>query len=246
MRPCKSNLFERLRSLNPDVKQAVFHSGKELLEWNQAQQARDSKKLIDQNAMDRVQKIMDRSGISEQLKAATFENYRVTNLGQQTALEFAMSYAANFTNCQPSNFIFYGLSGTGKNHLASAIANALMARMITVLVIPVSALISEINSTYNAQATRTDMDVINDFVKPDLLIIDEIGMQRDTDNERLQLTTIIDKRTTSFKPTGLLTNEDLNAIRKFIGVRAEDRLHEAGCPAVQFTWGSYRRSGNAA
>ncbi len=242
-----ANLIGRLSKQNPKAT-PVFKNATELLAWNQSQQLADSKKLSLQNAQGKVQRIMDKSGISEKLKRASFKNYHAHSTGQSAALNYAFNYAKNFASAkpQPENFIFFGNFGTGKNHLASAMANELMGNSKTVLIATVSAIVSEVNRTYRNDATRTDLNVINDYTTPDLLIIDEVGLQKGSDHERLQLTTIIDKRVNSFKPTGILTNLDVNEIQSFIGVRAFDRLHEGGCNAVEFSWGSYRRNGNAA
>ncbi|EPZ3416426.1 DNA replication protein DnaC, partial [Shigella flexneri] len=40
----------------------------------------------------------------------------------------------------------------------------------------------------------------------DLLVLDEIGMQRDTKNEQVVLNQIVDRRTASLRGVGMLTN----------------------------------------
>ena len=91
---------------------------------------------------------------------------------------------------------------------------------------------------------------MNDF---DLLILDEIGLQRNNDNERLALNQIIDKRIGCMKPTGMLTNlpavcnkpvgdpEWFENMNNLLGVRIMDRMRSNGGKWISFNWESYRK-----
>jgi putative replication protein len=67
------------------------------------------------------------SDIREYYQNCTFKNYSVENDDQRKALSFANSWQNNFgSGCACS--VFSGSPGTGKNHLAAAIGNALLAQ----------------------------------------------------------------------------------------------------------------------
>ncbi|EPX3047199.1 DNA replication protein DnaC, partial [Shigella flexneri] len=53
----------------------------------------------------------------------------------------------------------------------------------------------------------------------DLLVLDEIGMQRDTKNEQVVLNQIVDRRTASLRGVGMLTNINHAAMNTLLGER---------------------------
>ena len=191
-------------------------------------------------ANERALKMMKKSGVSQKLLTASFDNYQVTTPGQKNALEAAKNYANKFSSDQ--GFIFFGSPGTGKNHLACAITNQLIANGFSVLLTTVQDLMSEIKESYRNDSTATERQAIEKFVKPDLLIIDEIGLQNGKNFEEIVLTTILDKRVTSLKPTGILTNLNVGQeLENVLGFRAIERIHEGNPIVVQFDWNSFGR-----
>lgn len=84
-------------------------------------------------------------------------------------------------------------------------------------------------------------EFIQSLVKFDLLVLDEIGLQRGTDNEKLVLNQVIDQRISRFKPTGMITNLNAEDVNKLLGVRIMDRMRMNGGEWIPFTWGSYRK-----
>jgi DNA replication protein DnaC len=81
----------------------------------------------------------------------------------------------------------------------------------------------------------------------DLLILDEIGLQRGTDAERLALNQIVDQRISRFKPTGMLTNlpagstDGSPSMNSVLGVRIMDRMRSNGGKWISFNWESFRK-----
>lgn len=86
--------------------------------------------------------------------------------------------------------------------------------------------------------------MIKRHTQPDLLIIDEVGVQFGSDAEKLILFEVINTRYESMKPTILISNLALNKLAGFIGERVIDRMKDGGGCTLAFTWDSYRsRSG---
>ncbi|VEB61337.1 DNA replication protein DnaC [Salmonella enterica subsp. enterica] len=85
-----------------------------------------SEELDRMNQKSRTEKIFGRSGIQDLHRSCTFANYEVSGEGQRKAYTMAKSYAQNFGSGFAS-FVFSGGPGTGKNHLAAAIGNHLLA-----------------------------------------------------------------------------------------------------------------------
>jgi DNA replication protein DnaC len=236
-----TNLYDKLNQIKPTGIQPKFKTVEELRAF-QAQEQLKSSELVNKNRSNHfLKKLMSESGIIEKMKTCSFDNYKITNEGQQSALDIAKQYALNYENEPDRGFIFFGNSGTGKNHLACAIANHLIAIGKTVLIDKAFNIVSKINECYSDRSTLSDTDLIRSFSKPDLLIIDEVGLQRKNNNEQLLLTSIIDNRINTFKATAILTNEDPNSLEMFLGFRSIDRIHEGKPVVVNFNWGSFRR-----
>lgn len=234
-----SSLFERLRAVMPGSVQPQFKTAKELLEWNLNQQKITSKKVAAENQSTRLQKIIGRSGIHELHVNCSFENYVATSPRQVGALTKAKSYADSFGGM--GGFIFSGSPGTGKNHLSAAICNQLMRSGKTVLIITVPDLMMKFRSTYNNDASIKEEQLMDELCTVDLLVIDEIGIQRkNSEHESIVLNQLIDRRLGKIKPTGMLTNLDFKGMSELLGDRIMDRMKMGGSVWVNFDWESYR------
>ncbi|ANC82980.1 ATP-binding protein [Pseudomonas plecoglossicida] len=185
------------------------------------------------------------SDIPLRFRAATLDNYRVGSHpeGQGTALSECRKYVDEFeANWDAGrSMMLLGSVGTGKSHLACAIAQQVIrsygasARYTMAIEI-----IRDIKMTFDKKSEQTERDVYASLLKPDLLVIDEVGVQHGSDFERQVLFEVIDSRYRQLMPTIVISNLGLAGLRKCLGDRAVDRLTDAGGPAVLFTWASAR------
>ncbi|QHM73191.1 DNA replication protein DnaC [Mixta intestinalis] len=234
-----AELFNRLHRLMPAHIQPKFHSGEELLAWNQEQGRLRSEAIARENRAMKMQRILGRSGIRELHMNCSFDNYRVENEGQRKALEQARRYADDFDHSIAS-FVFSGRPGTGKNHLAAAIGNQLILNGKSVLIVTVADLMSIIKGTFSGGSDRTEEHLLHDFSTVDLLVIDEIGMQTESRYEKVIINQIVDRRSSSKRPTGMLTNLNHADMVKLLGERVMDRMRLGQSLWVTFNWDSYR------
>ncbi|EDD6845208.1 DNA replication protein DnaC, partial [Salmonella enterica subsp. enterica serovar Tennessee] len=159
------------------------------------------------------------------------------NDGQRHALSQAKSIAGELdTGC--TNFVFSGNPGTGKNHLAAAIGNRLMNAGRSVIVITVADVMSALHASYDDG--KSGEKFLRELCGVDLLVLDEVGVQRETRNEQVTLNQIIDRRTASLRSVGMLTNLNHDALSKLAGQRVMDRMTMNGGRWVNFDWGSWR------
>lgn len=233
-----AELFNRLHRLMPDHIKPKFQSGEELLAWNQEQGRLRSEAIARENRAMKMQRILGRSGIRELHMNCSFDNYRVENDGQRKALEQARRYAEEFDQGIAS-FVFSGRPGTGKNHLAAAIGNHLILRGKSVLIVTVADLMSIIKGSFSG-GDRTEEHLLHDFSTVDLLVIDEIGMQTESRYEKVIINQIVDRRSSSKRPTGMLTNLNHAEMVKLLGERVMDRMRLGQSLWVSFNWESYR------
>jgi len=232
-----SALLARFNRLAPAGITPKFTTVAEWQAWQQAEGRRSCEALEAQNRQARSSKLLGRSGIRQLHQRCTFSNYQITCEAQQKAYSEAKSWLAN-SGTSAGGFVFSGTPGTGKNHLAAAIGNQLIAAGKTVLIVTVADLMTQLRACYDGSMSEaTFLDGLCDV---DLLIIDEVGVQRDTQNERIILNQIIDRRTSSLRPVGILTNLNHASLAQLLGERVMDRLKMNDSIWVNFTWGSFR------
>lgn len=149
---------------------------------------------------------------SAKLCGATFEATQRREDGQ-AAFEIARRYVRDFdATCASEDdlkgLLLFGPVGTGKSHLAACVGNALRARGVPVLFISVARL-----GTLGFDERR---EVINHMGGAKLLMLDDLGAERNTDFSREQVFDIIDRRTNAMLPLIVTTN-----------ITPEDMRHDA-------------------
>ncbi|MDZ7320724.1 ATP-binding protein [Kosakonia sacchari] len=232
-----SDVIKRLQRMVPAGVQPKFSNAQELMAWQKEEGRKHSEKLSRENHRTRVEKTFGRSGIRERYQDCTFKNYEVKCEKQRKAFSQAKSWLNNFgTGC--ACFVFSGKPGTGKNHLAAAIGNTLLAQHKSVLIITVAELMTEFKAGFNGG--KSESALMEEMSRVDLLVLDEVGVQLDSKYEKVILHQIIDRRTSMYKPVGILTNLNAQDLTKVIGERAFDRLQMGGGMWVIFDWSSHR------
>lgn len=133
----------------------------------------------------------------------TFENYQ----GQKTqAFTIAQNFTKDFERMRKENIglLFYGSVGSGKTYLACSIANALIEQyQIGVKIRNFAQLINDL------QKGSFDFDkneYIDFIVNTSVLILDDLGIERDTAYAKEQVYNIINNRYLKQKPTIFTTN----------------------------------------
>lgn len=232
-----SGVLERIRKFAPPHLVAPFRTPEEWREWQLAEGRKRCAEIEQQNRQVRVEKILNRSGIQPLHRRCSFANYRVQNDGQRYALSQAKSIASELeSGC--TNFAFSGKPGTGKNHLAAAIGNHLLKTGKTVIVVTVADVMSALHASYDDG--NSGEKFLRELCEVDLLVLDEIGVQRETKNEQVVLHQIVDRRTASMRSVGMLTNLNYETMKNLLGERVMDRMTMNGGRWVNFSWESWR------
>lgn len=186
---------------------------------------------------------LSRSCIPERFLDRTLKNFKAETPEQRRALAFATAYADDFDNVMKTGrcALFVGSPGTGKTHLAAGIALRLMHRdKRSVLFTTVMRAIRGIKDTWTKGSETTETQAIEALVYPELLILDEVGVQFGSETEKLMLFDVLNERYEKRKPCLLLSNLAIDDVKAFLGERVFDRLREDGGEAIAFDWTSYR------
>ncbi len=138
--------------------------------------------------------------------------------------------------------LFYGSVGTGKSFLASCIGNGLLDRLVPVAATNFPRLLNLLQGTYKKQELLDRLSIYK------LLIVDDLGVERDSAYAEEQIFNIIDARSTSELPVVVTTNltmEELEHPSSMQYKRIYDRVLEM-CPIRLKLVGESRRRANAA
>jgi len=138
-----------------------------------------------------------------------------------------------------TNWLFVGRCGTGKNMLSALIARDVVGQGFTALHTTAAKLVRRIRGTWGGHGSEEE--AIAQFVQPDLLVIDEVGVQAGSDTEQRLLTEVINDRYEAMRSTICLSNHTVKELESYLGVRVMDRFYEGESKVLVFDWESWRR-----
>ena len=159
--------------------------------------------------------------------------------GQQPNMEIAHIYADHFADDflkTGSGFLFWGNVGRGKTFTAACIANQLIENNIPVMMTSFAKIVDDVFSV------KDKAEYFKEFSRYKLLIIDDLGTERDTDYAMEQVYKVIDDRYKNNLPMIITTNlsvNDLKNPKKVEYSRIYDRILEK-CTPIEFRGKNYR------
>ena len=139
--------------------------------------------------------------------------------------------------------LLFGDVGTGKSFAAGCIANALLDRDVPVLMTNFPTILARLSGMFGEDKTAF-LDSLGDY---DLLIIDDLGAERNTGYSMERMFSIVDSRYRSGKPLIVTTNLKLDELKHppdLAHARIYDRILER-CAPILFAGKNFREE-NAA
>lgn len=157
-------------------------------------------------------------------KDKTLESYTFDVDDEQTRIsKVARNYVENFEKMDGTGLLLFGKVGTGKTFIACCIANALIDKGYSCLVTNFARLVNEISGTFEKQK------IIDELREYDLLIIDDLASERDTEFMNEIVMNVINERYLSGKPmivTTNLTSSELKHSSNINKQRVYSRLYD--------------------
>lgn len=183
--------------------------------------AQHEKEAEEKRKRDRMQYLdsMRRTGFPDaEMREWTFAKSDHTD---QRNENIARKYVANFDAMrkQGTGLLLCGQVGTGKSFLAACIANELINQGTPCLMTNFSRIISRVSEKFGG-----DQKYLDDLNRFDLLIIDDLGAERDTEFTWEKVMNVIDARyraglpliiTTNFEPKDFAARGDIRRQRVF-------------------------------
>ena len=177
----------------------------------------------------RIAKIIGSSGLGKRFLNRRFDNFEAEP-GVASGFKIAQGYAKNFARLQKdpesqekNGLMFTGLKGTGKTHLAAAIANKLMAEGVPVVFATMIDLLDKIKESFEHKNGTSEDEVLRLYKSVDLLIIDDIGKEQPTEWALAKMYQIINARYEDYKPIIITSNYSPEELADRMTPRGGDR-----------------------
>lgn len=178
-------------------------------------------------------------------RASALIHYRFENdSGEVPQMKEARKYISCWDEMQQQNLglLFWGMPGNGKTFAAASIANALIERPSRFTTEVRMATLGTILMEMQAKSPQDRQVYLQDLTDCDLLILDDFGMERQTEYAREQVFNLIDGRYLSRLPMIVTTNLSLQEMKNpktMAEKRINDRILQM-CVPVCFNGESLR------
>ena len=221
-----------------DAKQEKIKKQKELAE---EQELRKQK----------IESILGKSGIKKRYLSRTIDSFSVTAENKRS-FEVATDYIKNFREyfTQGKGLYLEGPCGTGKTHLAIAIALAIINTGVPVICKTSIDILGDIKRCYERNSEVTEEEVLEAYKTVDLLIIDDLGKEQVTEWSVPVLYSILNERYEALLPTIITTNYNTTALAEKLSAKGDAETATAiisrfveSSKRVTMSWADYRRKG---
>lgn len=174
-----------------------------------------------------------------------------TRMGAEWKIAFEKINAARGTGFL---YLLCGIRGSGKTQMAiEVISEQIMASVSAqmkrddyttcprtpAIYAPAIDFFMDVKATYKKGATKTEKEVIADYHRPDLLVMDEITVRGETKWEDDLFFSMIDRRYGANKDTILIANLKASEVAANVGASIASRMVEAG-GIIECNWSSFR------
>jgi DNA replication protein DnaC len=211
----------------------------------------------------RTERLLQQARIPARYEHCELSNFHTEIEGSGRSLSSARLAAGRFVEDYPvetTGLLLIGPIGVGKTHLAVGIIKELvLGKGVPCLFYDYRELLKEIQNSYNASVSATEMSILRPVFESEVLILDELGAVKPTEwvwdtvshilNTRYndKRTTIITSNFPDLPPAAVAAPRDLTAraareetLGDRIGERMRSRLHEM-CRKVEMQGEDFRQ-----
>ena len=148
-----------------------------------------------------------------------------------------LRYVENWKEMRKNGFgfFFWGNVGAGKTHAASALANELMQeRLVEVLFLNMPSTVTRVKKTFDSPLKNEDKKIFDRMKEVELLIVDDLGVEKFSDWLSDQFYQIIDHRWQNKKPMIITSNQSLEDLSSCYKPQVISRIWGC-CKSIKFT-----------
>jgi DNA replication protein DnaC len=181
-----------------------------------------------------IEEYLRQAGVPPKYVPCSFENFK-TGRSFEKAFNLCQGYVGD-----PSSSLFiYGSYGTGKTHMAVAIARELLLQGRKVVFTSVPRLLFEIRKAFQEDTRETEAVYVEKYSSCEFLVLDDFGLEKATEWARQTMDYIIYQRDNLLKPVVITSNLSLDEIARKIDGRIASRIAGMG-RIIQFNGPDFR------
>lgn len=188
--------------------------------------------------------------VGERFKDDVFESF-ILRPGSEQAFKEAKSFAENFTKQTETGLYLFGDPGNGKTKLVGSIVNKLSTKGFFVIYQKTTKLLDMIRDTFDGNARYDKVDIMKDIRMCDLLVLDDICVDKSSEWVEQTLYEIVDMRYEDKRPVVFTSNVPASQLVAILPDktplpiiqnrgRIQDRIYEM-CKFVKNSATSYRQ-----
>ena len=181
-----------------------------------------------------AERLKAESNLGKRFQSRTFETFEQEK--NPVAFHKCVEYVEQYEDSERNCLIIIGDYGTGKTHLASSIANALMGNGIPVLFDTFDGHLSKLKAEFNGNGNA----YLGKMQNVDMLILDDVGKEKQTEWSRSIMFSVINYRYEHMLPYVMTTNLNSKDLEEYLGGAVWSRLCET-CRGVKTIGGDYRK-----
>lgn len=178
-----------------------------------------AKRELAKERQEKIQKILSNSGLGKRFYKRKFENFTI-NDSNKKAYEEAKRFVQEFPREQ--GLMFVGSVGTGKTHLAASIVNELVNNMHSVVFGNSADIIARMRKSFSGG--DSDIDIIEKITSSDLVVIDDLGKEKESEYTSTIIYQIINRLYEDEKPIIITTNCTSEMLLERLGDKGESIL----------------------
>jgi DNA replication protein DnaC len=185
----------------------------------------------------RAEKMFVEGGIGKRFLAATFENYERKRMPK--AYDIALGFAEKFDQNDGEGLLFTGDVGTGKTHLAAAIANKIIRKYsASVEFVSYTEVLTDIRAAFSNHSEEAYL-LEERMRKSDLLVIDDLGKEKPSPFTNELFYRVVNGRYKDKLPMIITSNHGVETLSERLDYAVFSRL-VAMCRAVEMRGIDYR------
>jgi len=190
---------------------------------------------------ERNERNQSNAGVSPRNAKVSFKDYKTETQEQKHVYDSVVKMSNGVKRGEDvANIILTGKVGTGKTMIGNCLINSLY-KTNRVKIIKLQDMLRRIKASYSNDTDYTEEEAIDNYSSYDLLVLDEVGVSRETDNDKILIFDVLDGRYQKMLPTMIISNLNIDGIKQTLGDRVVDRLRDGGGILLGCDWESYRK-----
>ncbi|MEE0897554.1 MAG: ATP-binding protein [Acutalibacteraceae bacterium] len=185
---------------------------------------------------EKAKRLREESNLGARFARRTFENFDADR--DRNAYEKCLTYSEQYKDTERNCLLLVGSYGSGKTHLAGAIANKLMDKGVPVLFDTFSGHLNKLKMEFNGGKSV----YLEQMKNVDMLILDDIGKEKITEWSQSIMFDVINYRYEHLLPIVMTSNLRSDALKEYLGGAVWSRLCEM-CSGVMTKGKDYRQDG---